>query len=151
MKMPTTTTPRMARCSALIALLALAAPLALAELPGRSMLRRTPRASLMAASPADAAPLTGVLVTDIDPAKVAAGEGVSLHPGWNGPFHAHQTLAVWVVTVMDRRSLGSDGLDVVTRFILPDGSLYQTMTTPVDPNAAPGGMVERPDLSPPFP
>ena len=148
MNMSKTLVSGIRRASASIALLSLLTmPLAAAE-PARSILRRAPRSMATTAAAPETQALTTVLVTDIDPARVAAEGRLSLHPDWNGPFRAHQTLAVWVVAVMDRRALGTDPLDVITRFVLPDGSVYQTVTTPVNPEATPGMTTERKDISP---
>ncbi len=63
-----------------------------------------------------------------------------------GPFSGPDTNDLWVVTVYDRRQLAS-GFDQVTRFVLPDGHVYETRTTPVEPSALPGSRVIRKDIA----
>ncbi|GEM_PF-6156195 len=63
-----------------------------------------------------------------------------------GPFDGPETVDLWVVTVFDRRQL-SGSFDQVTRFILPDGHVYETRTTPVEPGALPGTTVMRRELA----
>ncbi|GEM_PF-3962989 len=103
-------------------------------------------------SRANSAPGDGMiistLVTSIDPDAVIEMNRGELLRVSTGPFDAPETLQLFVVTVYDRRAVGTEDFDQVTRFILPDGSVYETRTTPVSPTALPGEVVDREDLAP---
>lgn len=155
------TATRRAGLIAFVALLSLAMPLALAG-QRRAPRARVPQATLQRAlvetpalptpvpeADAPAPMIRGVLVTDLDPALVVHdGNGYAGPPAHLGPFNAHRTLNLYVVTAMDPGQLGEESFDQVTRFILPDGSTYETRVTPVDPSAEPGSTVERVELAP---
>lgn len=120
---------------------------AFAVTPSRIDLRQGRRAPAVRTE--EVRPVVGVVVTDIDPASVLEDPSrIALNPRWNGPFPAHETLNLYIVTLMDRRGIGEQPFDLVVRFILPDGSTYQTMIKPLDPAALPGDHLRRPDLSP---
>lgn len=108
--------------------------------------------------PSDRAPhaersaILAVVVMDQDPARLLRMDRHEFarlrHAGGHvfGPFVGPETNDVWVVTVYDRRQL--DGpFDQVTRFILPDGNVYETRTTPVEPGALPGTRANRDDIA----
>ena len=115
--------------------------------PSRIDMRQGTRAR--AARTGETHPVSGVIVTDVDPATVLEDPSrIILNPRWNGPFRAHETLNLYIVTILDRRGIGERPFDLVVRFILPDGSTYQKMIKPLDPAALPGDRARRPDLSP---
>ncbi len=93
--------------------------------------------------------ILAVHVTDADP-RAAFGTDRTAHTGVlkTGPFDAHETASVHVLTVLDRRTVGTEPLDQVTTFVLPDGSRYQEVTTPLDPRGSAGATVQRTDLGP---
>ncbi len=88
----------------------------------------------------------GVVLLDEDPAPLFAA-GHFVLPRWDGPFPAHDTTTLFVLVALDARVLGDEDFDLVARFRLPDGSLYQTLVRPVVQDAA-KSRVHRPDLSP---
>ncbi|RMG45741.1 MAG: hypothetical protein D6718_06645 [Acidobacteria bacterium] len=93
--------------------------------------------------------IQAVVVTDQDPSSVfQPGRRFVLRPLSTGPFDAHRTLNLFIITVFDRRQMPEGNYDQVTRLILPDGSLYEERTTPVNPGAVPGQTITRPDLGP---
>ncbi len=92
--------------------------------------------------------IRAVVVTDQNPNAVFKEGRFVLRRLSTGPFDAHRTLNLYIVTVLDRRQLKPGSYDQITRLILPDGSLYEERVTPVDPAAVPGQSVSRPDLGP---
>ncbi|UCF68258.1 MAG: hypothetical protein JSV80_02850 [Acidobacteriota bacterium] len=95
------------------------------------------------------AAVVAVVVTDTDPASLfQPGSRYVAQPLSTGPFNAHETLNLYIITVYDRRAVGREPFDQVTRFILPDGSLYERRVTPIDPASLPGDAVNRADLDP---
>ncbi len=54
-----------------------------------------------------------------------------------GPFNAHATVMLHILSVYDQRSVGHGSFEQITRFILPDGSLYGTRSVSVTPSLAP--------------
>ncbi|MDQ7088832.1 MAG: hypothetical protein Q9Q13_13690, partial [Acidobacteriota bacterium] len=147
---------------ALVACVSLAMVLtALADRPrnmGVRSVRTTPatRVAAPASLPAPPAPsasevgaITALVVTDVDPGAIVREAGRYAGPRpFMGPFDAHDTLNVYVVAALDRAQLGDQPFDQVTTFHLPDGSVYESRVTPVDPQGSPGQTIERPELAP---
>ncbi|MBP7146085.1 MAG: hypothetical protein KBD01_00960 [Acidobacteria bacterium] len=90
-----------------------------------------------------------VVVTSVDPDEVlqASAKQYKKGPFPLGPFRAHDTVNLYVVSVYDRRGV-SGPFDQVTKFVLPDGSNYETRTMPVDPAGLPNATVRRAELAP---
>lgn len=104
---------------------------------------------LASVAPADAPAILAVLVTDLDPTALADQDRLSIRASrWTGPFAAQETDNLYVLSVLDRRVIGTAPFDLVVKFKLPDGSTYQTRTVPVDPTEKSGRKVFRPDLAP---
>ncbi len=92
--------------------------------------------------------LSGLFVTDVPPAAILAGESSPATPLWTGPFDPAAIDDLHVVAILDRRLVGDGPVDQVTRFVLPDGHLYELRVTPVDPAGAHGSSVAREELGP---
>ena len=77
-----------------------------------------------------------VVVTDLDPAAVFDSTTPVVPASMPlGPFDAHKVMDLHVLSVVDRTVIGDAPFDQRTRFILPDGGVYEERTTPVDPAA----------------
>lgn len=104
---------------------------------------RTPVARAASQRPA----LIWTAVTDTDPADYFSNKKAAPVPNL-GPFNARTVEDLFVVAIYDRRLIGNQPFDQVTRFILPDGGLFQENVTPINPAALPGTTISRPELSP---
>jgi len=102
-----------------------------------------------APTPTEVGAITGLVVTDVDPSTILREDGRYAGPKpFLGPFDAHDTLNVYVVAALDQARLGDEPFDQLTVFHLPDGSVYESRITPVDPQGSPGQTVERAELAP---
>ncbi len=92
-------------------------------------------------------PATSIFVTSTDPAGLLGDTGYTMDARAEGPFQAHDTLNVYIVAMFDRALVVDGACDQITRFILPDGSVYETRVTPIDLESEPGEMIKRADLA----
>lgn len=108
---------------------------------------RDPRGSRGEVPEQDSPVIGGILVTDTDPALII-DPAVSVRSFWNGPFDGQDTLNLYVVTLLDKNQLGTEEFDLLTRFVLPDGHVYEQRVMPVDPAAYVDREIDRPDIAP---
>ena len=93
--------------------------------------------------------ILAVVVTSVDPDEALQASAKEYRRGSfpQGPFLAHETVNLYVVSVYDQRGF-TGPFDQVTKFVLPDGSTYESRTMPVDPAGLPNATVNRADLAP---
>jgi hypothetical protein len=93
-----------------------------------------------AAARAAAPRIVGVLVTDQDPVAALASPADFLRTLTfpSGPFDGYGTHNLYVVTVYSPRGLSDQPFEQVARFVLPDGAVYQAITTTVQPGESDG-------------
>ncbi|GEM_PF-5448221 len=83
-------------------------------------------------------PLTSV-VTDTNPRAILplTKQKITDPSIPTGPFNAHRTVMLHILSVYDRRTFGRQPFTQITRFILPNGSLYGTRSVSVTPSPTP--------------
>jgi len=82
--------------------------------------------------------IVGVVVTDQDPLAALASPADFLRTLTlpSGPFDGYGTHNLYVVTVYSPRGLSDQPFEQAARFVLPDGAVYQTTTTTVQPGGS---------------
>jgi hypothetical protein len=91
--------------------------------------------------------INAIWIINKDPASPVGASRRWPDPETTGPFAAYDTPQVWIVVQYDRRMVGAEPFDQRVTLYLPDGNIYQRITTPIDPFGL-GGTIDRSDISP---